>query len=100
MGSTWQLFIGERGRADVGPHPYPHLQPNQRSSRVCYEFGSVFITPRFHFFTPKSSRFAGLRPSRHGHWVRMMGCPGGSVHDGSLEWPAGSMAQRVGEHPR
>jgi hypothetical protein len=59
MGSTRQLFIGERGRVNVGLHPYPHLQPNQRSSRVCYEFGSVFITPRFHFFTLKSSRFAG-----------------------------------------
>jgi hypothetical protein len=54
-----KLFIGERGRADVGLHPYPHLQPNRRSAQVCYEFGSVLITPLFRFFTPKSSRFVG-----------------------------------------
>jgi hypothetical protein len=54
-----QLFIGERGRADAGLHPYPHLQPNRRFARVCYEFSSVLITPRFRFFTLKSSQFVG-----------------------------------------
>jgi hypothetical protein len=38
-----QLFIGERGRADAGLHPYPHLQPNRRFARVCYEFSSFWL---------------------------------------------------------
>jgi hypothetical protein len=50
------------------------------------------------FLCPEVFTEHGMRPGRHGHRERTMGCLGDTAHAGGSDWPVVSSTRWGGEH--